>query len=227
MKKVLFILFLIGNTCFGQPTTIDGVYKSAMYGSLNNGIIPSWDNTRKLISSTFEFQADPSECNFLVERSVTQCEILRTVLIFNVSSLPTNITIDSVKLRLYSTYNTGKTVVVTADHWSSCTKYENDWERQTGVAPYEYLSLLTATSNNTYFETWVNALPTNYIFGQQYVGYCLSEYYHDYINSSPAIGGNHFGRFNCNSESNKPQLVIYWHSNQTPTSRKIKIISIL
>jgi hypothetical protein len=246
MKKLLIILF-----CFiscsavdeeivitaNYTTTIVGVehsYRSGLTDFVGTG---GWVDIVGVQGSALQFQKDPATAlvkakNDLVPLYFT-CK--RIGLMFDVSSIPNNMIIDSVQLQLYNINGpsaVGVAIYANPYYWENnglLQESKDPYYNARRFSAYPEIPLITYRSStiggyNTY--NLGTSLPYCYYYpGYRYVGYGICEYQHDALKVTPT--GDNELEFNTNAASNNPKLIVYYHDTPTTSPKKIKIISIL
>jgi len=223
MKRLMFIFLLIGSVTYGQsPLVITGAYRSC--GVYRNGLV--W-NTVRSTESGDGYTQNPASYQVANTRNLGVYAIARAGVMFDVSSLPSGSVIDSVKLKLYCTPGFGSDVkgLAIMNAWSmECGTYTlTDYSACQPIPP-KILTHKTSTASgyNTYN---VNAIPP--VTGLSNIaGYMIIGYDYDYLNTSPT-GDDLEIYVNLSSETNKPELTIYYSSAPVPSTKKIKIIGII
>jgi hypothetical protein len=244
MKKLAFVL-LIMMSCSGifpekeiiiesnysSPLTITGLYKS-----INSGLVGLlYDNIRNAINgeeadANTEYGITSSWEDFYLSN-----HIARIGMIFDISSLPENIVIDSIQVKVYCTAahwdggdNLGA-VLYSADAITciqdDLSNYATAVGSNAGLPVFKELDIIENIAVGYQTFTAYN-LPISGIYGDNYASFGLGCYQYDYIFESPPWFVSSFIDWYLFSATNQPQLIIYY-SGFTPAPKKIKIIEVI
>jgi len=239
MKKIIGLLLLTSCTLAmsddigtyypvttSTQLTITGVYKSSF--SANSGF--SWDDTRSDYYGNSYTQNPTVQSIEASQNLVLIKRIARIGLIFDISSLPVGVTVDSVFLQLYNTgaFTTVGTAIYTGRYLVCGSSSTADYSASCGGGVYKPLfDLLSYQTNSSagYNTFRVDALPKSDIYGDDYVGYGVGEYEHDYIDLRPAVGESFEVEYDIGFSS-LPKLIIYYTaSSPSINNPRITIIN--
>jgi len=158
-------------------------------------------------------------------------DIERIGLLFDYSSLPDGVTVDSVFLKLYNTgsYSLVGIAIYSANYLLNVN--ESDYIKTIGGYQYNpAFNLITHTTETGagYNIIKVNSLPP-YLGpggGGKTASYGLGEYEHDYLGIPPSYTSSYEIEFDITA-GYEPELIIYYHTTPTPSPKKIKIIGVI
>jgi hypothetical protein len=170
-------------------------------------------------------------------------EISRSGLVFNYTSyLPSDKKIDSIFLYLYVTsFSSGSGIVICDAPLLWCQEVEvGIWDEvfdytfaATGgpydtnpywKAYYEVIGYKSPITGTGYWRIRLNYLPGSR-YGSMLSALGICEYAHDYVGTTP--DGQYDVEFNLSSETNKPQLVIYYSDPPPSNTQKSTIIGVI
>ena len=215
-----------------SPDTITGLYL-ASYASRSTTETWGWSALRVTTTSTFNLTVNLATPSYVRISSTWYTGDIRTIIrsgiIFDASTVPDDVMIDSVKLKLYHHESGGTfgTAIYSAPYLR-CTDTDRDWMTKIGGALSPTYRIITYSSSTT--DGWhtysVNSLPKSLVYGDNYISYGIGEYLFDYIGSDPYPSGGGGGKIDVGT-SNTPQLIIYYSDIPTPSPKKIKIIGVI
>jgi hypothetical protein len=239
MKKLAFILLVmmscsgicpekeeISEMAYSSPLIITGV-SSSMWIQ-NYGL--SWNTIREDYKG-INYSISPSAQSVRASYNVILINTIERIgLIFDYSSLPDGVTIDSVFLKLYNNdaYSLVGLAIYSANYLLNLTT--SDYIAMIGGHQYNpAFNLITHTTETDagYNIIKVNTLPP-YVGpggGGKTACYGLGEYEHDYLNVLPPYTSDYSIEIAITA-GYEPQLIIYYTST-TPAPKKIKIIEVI
>lgn len=225
MKKLIFIIPLfISLGLMSQSTWVKyGLYRSTSTNALVLG------NTQ--ISCGAGIDDAEGAVQYSRESSfLWSFRYKRIGIMFDISSLPSNIVVDSCRIKLYSAGNYDIGIAISNRpnikfEGLSCS-HDNSYINPHTIPQSEvYTTTNTPFGYNTYT---LRTFTKNYYYGDNYVSFGIVEYQHDYSSVVPIYGDDNYVYFYLNTIDVKPELTVYYHTNPTPPSpKKIKIIGVI
>jgi hypothetical protein len=236
MKKLIFIL-LCFVSCSGieypvyySSVTVTGLYKSIETG--NNGLI--YSTARGATSGTFA-DANTAFGITTVQNILGVKTFLRIGFMFDISTLPSEVVLDSATVKVYcldvvldggdnlgvALYD-ADAINCTAD---DLTNYAKSVGSNAGLPTWRMIAYKPSVAVG--YQTFTIAyLPTSGVYGSQFVAFGLGSYKYDYVSETPPLVRYPNVYWNLFSETNRPEITIYYHS-LTAATKKIKIIGII
>ena len=205
----------------------------------------NWNLLRNRMAENLSSSLSPSNGLVAAERYLNFFGIINRIgLIFDyVNIVPSGKKIDSIFLYLYViSFTPGAGFVVCDAPLLWCQDVDVDiWDEaydytfaasggSTNISPYwkayyhviGYKSPITGTG---YWRVRLDYLPSSIHYGAMWSGIGICEYAHDYVGSVPddaySVG------FNLSSETNRPQLVIYYSDPPPSNTQKSTIIGVI
>jgi hypothetical protein len=224
MKITIFIILLFVSTGLRAQSTW---VKSGLYRSISNNALILGNNMVSCsqgINDVFGRVSYTKENQFL-----WQFRSQRVGIMFDISTLPDGITVDSLQIKLYSAgdYDVGVAISNRENIEFSVLSCGDDHIYSHPYAtPASWACTTTSTSAgyNTY--TLFNTT-RNLFYGDNYLSFGIVEYQHDYSYVLPEYGEDDYVYFYLNTVDAKPELIIYYHTTPTPSPKKIKIIGVI
>lgn len=243
MKKITFLLLILVSCSGIYPSdeeitvtnygtfTVTGLYKSVYTGYI--GLV--YNTVRNAT------EGDGAEANTEYGSTVSwedfyfSNHIARIGMIFDISTLPDNIVVDSIQVKVYCNYvdwgageNLGAVlyfsdaITCTQD---DLTNYATVVGSNAGLPLFRMLDYIE--SIDVGYQTFTtDRIPYSGVYGDNYASFGLGCYQYDYISEAPPWFVSPSANWNLFTTTNKPQLIIYY-SSFTPAPKKIKIIGVI